>query len=179
VKKSNIASQQQLGLSISAQVPVKKFLQLNIYGNIANNVYKGVINNSYVKLASTFAVANVSADFTFKKGWKASIDGFYRGKGLDGVFNIGAMGQMNAGVSKSIMKKKGTLKLSLKDPLGLRSKTLGSAVYSYVDTEFKEYRDNRQVSVNFTYRFGKGAAAPQKRKTGGADEEKGRVKSGS
>jgi len=34
------------------------------------------------------------------------------------------------------------------------------------------------ATVSFTYRFGKPFKAPQKRKTGGADDEKGRVKKG-
>ncbi len=177
VKKNNIASQQQIGLAISAQVPVKKWLSLNIYGNVSNNVYKGYINNSNVKLSSTFAVGNVSADFTFNKGWKASVDGFYRSKGLEGIFNINGIGAMNAGVSKTVMQNKGTLKLSIKDIFWSQNAT-GSAVYSYVDTHFKEVRDSRQATLSFSYRFGKGKGSAPRRKIGGADEEKSRVKAG-
>ncbi|MEP6674570.1 MAG: TonB-dependent receptor [Ferruginibacter sp.] len=179
IKKSNIASQQQLGLAISAQIPVKKWLDLNVYTNVSNNIYKGIINNGYVKLKSTLFMSNVSAQFNFGKGWKASADGFYRSKGLDGVFNISAMSAMNAGVSKTILKNKGTLKMGIRDIFHSQN-AQGSAQYGYIDTKFSEMRDSRQVSLSFTYRFskGKGTAAP-KRQIGGANEEKGRVKSGS
>ena len=177
VKKNNIAQQQQIGLAISAQVPVAKWFDLNVYTNVSSNIYKGIINNSYTKLSSTFMMANLSAQLNFGKGWKGSVDGFYRGKGLDGVFNINAMGAMNAGVSKTVLKNKGTLKFSMRD-IFWSQQARGSAQYGYVDTQFKESRDSRQGSLSFSYRFGKGKASAPKRKIGGADEEKSRVKTG-
>jgi iron complex outermembrane recepter protein len=177
VIKSNIASQQQLGLAVSAGFPVGKKLNVNLYSHLSNNRYKGVINNSLVNVSNTFIESNVSLQMDMGKGWKSELSGFYRTKALEGVMTIGAMGALNAGISKAVLKNKGTLKLGVRDILWTQRAT-GTAKYSYIDTWFKQQRDSRQVSVSFTWRFGKGKAGAPKRKIGGADEEKGRVKSG-
>ncbi len=177
VIKSNIASQQQIGLAVSAGFPVGKKVNVNLYSHLSNNRFKGFINNSNVDISNSFVESNASLQIDMGKGWKSELSGFYRTKALEGVMVINALGALNAGVSKAVLKNKGTVKLGVRDILWTQKGT-GTAQYAYIDTKFKQQRDSRQVSLNFTWRFGKGKAAAPKRKIGGADEEKGRVKSG-
>ncbi|MBL7748106.1 MAG: hypothetical protein JNM19_11795, partial [Chitinophagaceae bacterium] len=61
----------------------------------------------------------------------------------------------------------------------LTQKIKGKALFSNIDAAFQQRRDSRQVSLGFTYRFSKGKMGNSpKRKTGGADDEKNRVKTG-
>ena len=177
ITKSNIASQRQYGLTVTTTVPVQKWLKINVYGNFSNNRFKGFINNANVDLQNNLFTANVNAQMNFGKGWNGELSGFYRSRGLEGVFVIGQMGALNGGISKAIMKNSGTLKLGFRDLLWTQ-KFNGEAVYSYIDTHFKHRRDSRQVSLSFNWRFGNVKAAPQKRKSGGASEEQSRVKTG-
>ncbi len=178
VKKSNIASQEQIGLAVNLSLPVQKWLSINLYNNLSYNHFKGFLNNTNVDLSSTYLTSNLSAQMSFNKGWKASIDGMYRSKRADGILMISDMGMLNAGISKNVMENKGTIKLSARD-IFWSQKFKGVAEYSYIDTWFKQQRDSRQLSLSFTYRFGKGKPAASRRQIGGADAEKGRVKSGS
>lgn len=177
ITKSNIASQEQFGITMTAMVPVAKWFKVNVYANFSNNRFKGFINNSNVDLQSNLFTGNLSAQMNLGKGWNADINGFYRSKGLEGVLVIGAMGNLNGGISKSILKNKGTVKLGFRD-LFLTQRFKGSAEYSYIDTHFKQQRDSRQVSLSFNWRFGNGKPSAPKRKIGGASDEQGRVKAG-
>jgi iron complex outermembrane recepter protein len=177
VKKSNIASREQFGIAVNASLSPAKWLSVNVYANLSNNRFKAFINNANVDLATTNLMTNLSAQMNFGHGWKGSVDGFYRGRGLEGVLNISPVWAAHAGVSKSVLKNKGSLRLGVRD-IFWSQRFKGTAQYSYIDTWFKQQRDSRQVSLSFTYRFGKGKAAAPKRKIGGADEEKGRVKAG-
>ncbi len=178
VTKSNIASQQQVGVAVSALIPVKKWLKMNLYGNFSNNRFKGFINGANVDVQGNMLTANASTQMSLGKGWNAELSGFYRSRGVDGVIVINALGALNGGVSKSVLKNKGTVKMGFRDILWSQQ-FKGTAQYSYIDTWFKQSRDSRQVTLSFNYRFGKGKAAAPKRKIGGAAEEQSRIKAGS
>lgn len=177
ITKNNIASQEQFGITVTAMVPVAKWMKVNVYANLSNNRFKGFINNADVDLQSNLFTGNLSAQMNLGKGWNADINGFYRSKGLDGVLVIGGLGTVNAGISKSVLNKKGTIKLGIRD-IFLTHQFKGSAEYSYIDARFHQRRDSRQVSLSFNWRFGNGKPSAPKRKIGGASEEQGRVKAG-
>jgi len=77
------------------------------------------------------------------------------------------------------MKKKATVKLGVRDILRTTN-FRGYSRYADVDLDVvnNRIRDNRQYSVSFTYKFGKANIAPERRRSGGANEEQSRVKSG-
>lgn len=177
VRKSNIADQRQYGIAVSAGFAVTKWWNTNLYVNVFNNLYKGVLNNEYTELESNTALFNVSNQFRFAKTWGAELSGFYRTPGIEGVFRIDDILALNLGLSKQIMKGKGTLRFSARDIL-YSQKIHGEIRYSNIDASFYQRRDSRQFSLNFTWRFSKGKAAAVKRRTTGAGDEQSRVKAG-
>ena len=178
VKKANIAKQRQYGIAVSAGGQVYKWWSGNVYANVYNNLFEGIVNNDPVKISATTAQFNVSNQFKFGKTWGAEVSGFYRTGGVDGVFRIKGFGMMNMGVSKQILKGKGSLRFNIRDVL-YSQKIKGDIKYSNIDASFRQMRDSRQVALGFTYRFSKGKMnGSQKRKTGGAGEEQNRVKTG-
>jgi hypothetical protein len=89
---------------------------------------------------------------------------------------MNSMWRLDAGVQKQILKKKGSLKLSIRDIF--QSQTFqGSVNYQDIDMRIKNTRDSRTVSLTFAYRFGKPMQNQQRNKTGGASDEQSRVKS--
>lgn len=177
IKKANIASGEQFGLAVNVGFEPTKWLALNANGNVSHNRFKGFVNNTDVDLTNMMFTGNLSAQLNFGKGWKGSVDGFYRGGGLDGVLAISPLWAANAGVSKTVLKNKGTIRLAMRD-IFWTQRFKGTAQYAYIDTWFRQWRDSRQVTLGFTYRFSKGKVNAPRRKIGGADEEKGRVKAG-
>ncbi len=177
VKKANIAKQRQYGIAISAGGQIKKWWSGNIYANVYNNLFEGIVNGDQVTVGATTGQFNVSNQFKFGKTWNAELGGFYRTPGVEGVFKISGFGMMNMGVSKQVFKGKGSVRVSVRDVL-YSQKIKGDIKYSNIDAHFQQVRDSRQVALGFTYRFSKGKVNGQKRKTGGASDEQSRVKTG-
>ena len=90
---------------------------------------------------------------------------------------IKSLGQLNTGVQKQVIKNKGTLKLTVNDVLRTRNPR-GEINFQNTEARFRQYSDNRTVTLSFSYRFGKPIKGIQKRKTGGAGTEQNRVKGG-
>lgn len=178
IKKSNIASQQQFGIAVSASGQIRKWWSGNLYVNVFNNRFKGIINGDPVDVSASTALLNVNNQFKFSKGWSAELGGFFRTPGVDGVFRINSLGAVNTAVAKQVMKGKGTFRLSVRD-IFWTQRAKGTIRYSNIDAAFQQFRDSRLVTLGFTYRFNKGKMgnAP-KRRNGAADDEKNRVKTG-
>ncbi len=178
IKKANIASANQIGLEVTANKSITKWWSGNIYANVYNNHFKGLVNNEQISIGITTFMAQVQQQFKFNKGWAAELSGFYRTKGLEGVIYIKPMAQVNAGVSKQILKNQGSIRLNVRD-IFAGSVFKGYSKYGTVDADFKNVNDSRAVSLTFTYRFNKGKlkASSSKRNSGASDEQT-RVKSG-
>jgi len=178
VKKDNIAKQRQYGISVSAGGPIKKWWTPNLWANLYNNKYEGIINNDFVITSATTLQANLQNQFKLGKTLSAELSGYFNSGGIEGVFKIQSFGMVNMGLSQQLFKGKGTLRLTGRDVFRTQ-KIKGEIKYSNIDAAFQQRRDSRQVALGFTYRFAKGKMNNnQKRKTGGANEEQSRIKTG-
>ncbi|MEO7983589.1 MAG: TonB dependent receptor [Bacteroidota bacterium] len=178
IKKANIATRNQAGLSVSASKDIKKWWSGNIYANISNNRFKGIVNNENISLGLTMFMTQVQTQFKWGKGWGAEVSGFYRGRGIEGVIFIEPITQLNAGFSKQVLKNMGTVRLNVRD-IFAGNTFHGSSKYGNVDAKFVDINDSRAVSVSFSWRFSKGKLkANGGKKTGGATDEQNRVNTG-
>lgn len=175
--KDNFSSMKQWGISVMANITITKWWSTNIYTNVFNNDYKGLYNNDPIQVKFTSFLGNMTNTFTLGKGWNAELSGWYRSKAAEGILVANDMGAMNAAITKQLFDKKATLKLGVRDILWTQ-KFSGYAKYSDINVDISSRRDSRQVNLSFNYRFGKKNIAPARRKTGGADDEQNRVKSG-
>ena len=179
IKKANIASSKQIGLAISANKSITKWWTGNVYANVYNNHFKGVVNNESISIGITSYMVQLQQQFKFGKGWGAELSGFYRSKGLEGVIYIKPIVQVNAGFSKQVLKNKGSVRLNVRD-IFAGGVFKGYSKYGTVDAKFKNVNDSRAVSLTFTYRFNKGKLkATSGKRSSGASDEQNRVKSGS
>jgi iron complex outermembrane recepter protein len=175
IKLDNIASSKTLGLSVNAFLPIQKWFTSNVYVIGNYNEFKGLINNKLISQNFSRFAVNVDNQFKFNKGWSANLSGFYTTGEIDGVIIINPLYSIDLGVGKTILKKKGSLRFSLKDVF-FSQKASGYTKYDNVDIQFSQLRNSRVFNLAFTYRFNKGSLkAASQRKTGGADEEQQRV----
>ena len=176
VRQGNIGVRNNGGISISAQFPVNKWWTAILYGNFNYSRFKGEVNNELVEVEAGNLMVNVNNQFRFQKGWTAEISGWYRSRGAEGQMMLDPMGQLNAGVTKQILKGKSTLKLNMRDILYTQVVT-GNINFQNTQAFFRNARDTRVITLSFVYRFGKQIkGAQQGKKTGGAGEEQSRVK---
>jgi hypothetical protein len=115
--------------------------------------------------------------FAFKNGWSAEVSGWYRGKGIWGQIISYPMGALTTGVSKKVMKDKGTVKLTVRD-LFYTQPPRGDINFKSTEAKFQSKWDSRVANLTFTYRFGKPlkGIVPQRRER--TPEEQNRVKGG-
>jgi iron complex outermembrane recepter protein len=103
VRQGNYGAMNDASISVSAQIPVTKWWNMNVYTEAKYNQFKGSFDGGDVNTHATTYLANISNQFKFKKGWSAELSGFYRTKGIEGQIQIKSLGQMTAGVQKQIL----------------------------------------------------------------------------
>jgi len=176
--RENFNKMKQFGAAVMANFPVRKWWNTNIYLNVFNNHYSGIYDLKPVDVQFTAFMGNMNNTFTLgKKGWTAELSGWYRSKTTEGLLVANPMWAVNSAISKQILKKKGTVKLGIRDIFWTQAFS-GYARYADVDVNVSSKRDSRQFNLTFTYRFGKTNIAPARRKTGGATDEQNRVSTG-
>lgn len=175
--QENFSTMKQWGIAVMANKPIKKWWNVNVYLNLFNNHYSGIYQNDPIDIQFTSFLGSMTNTFTFGKGWSAEVSGWYRSKAAEGILVANDMGALNAAVTRQVLKKKGTLKLGMRDILYTQQFS-GYAKYSDVDVVLSSRRDSRQATLSFSYRFGKTNIAPARRKSGGAGDEQNRVKGG-
>ncbi|WP_420150220.1 outer membrane beta-barrel protein [Spirosoma sp.] len=121
---------------------------------------------------------NSTSTFTIGRGWTADLTGNYQSRQLYGFLDIRPLGQLNIGLQKTMLNKKGTLKLNVTDVFYTSPLNATSAYTNYVE-RFYQRQDTRVATVSFTYRFGNEVLSPSRRRSGGAEEEKRRAGSAS
>ncbi|MFT3910847.1 MAG: TonB-dependent receptor [Ferruginibacter sp.] len=177
----NIAKYTNIGIAINAPLKLAKWWNVNLYGNVYRNHYKGTyISNETgtaevvpLDLSFTSFTININNNFNIGKGWSAELSGFYRYKTIEQLSLSYPMGQMNIGLAKNnLLKGKGTLRLSARDPFNWQYYS-ALTKYGTVDIDIKNRWDNRQYGITFTYRFGK--QSQQRRRVSATAEEQSRV----
>ncbi|MNE95678.1 hypothetical protein D3C80_1937980 [compost metagenome] len=94
---------------------------------------------------------------------------------IDGILDIYPMWMVSAGIQKSILDKKGTIKLNVNDIFN-KQRFRGTIQYSGMDIQVKNRWDSRVATLSFTYRFGNTNLKVSQRNSN--NEEANRAKQG-
>jgi iron complex outermembrane recepter protein len=175
--KDNFSSMKQWGIAVMVNTSIRKWWNVNVYTNLYNNNYNGRYDNDPVQIQFTSFTGNMTNSFTLGKGWMGEISGWYQSKTAQGLLVANPMGSVNSALSKQVLKKKGTVKIGVRDIFNTQQFS-GIIKYSTINVDIANTRVNRQFNVSFVYRFGKTNIAPERRRSGGAGDEQSRVKSG-
>jgi outer membrane receptor protein involved in Fe transport len=112
---------------------------------------------------------NLPADF------KIEVGGWYMTKFLEEFFDIGAMGGLNIGASKTFWNKRGRLSLSLNDIFYTQFSNV-YVNYSNIELDFLQRNDSRNARLSFSYRFGNTDLKSARRRDTSSESESSRVK---
>lgn len=172
----NIGTAKYLGASVTlAFNPVKWWLN-NTYIQVFNNVFKGQLFSTVLDESRTMGEINLSNIFTLSPKWGAELSGFYVSKRANSQFINNGTGQLNAGVQKKVLNNKGSVKLSVRDLLKTyKNNGLTNNIPNATEA-FRNQFNSRVFTVGFNYNFGSSLGKKNKRDTGSAELEKGRVK---
>jgi iron complex outermembrane recepter protein len=173
--KKNVANKKNINYAISFNAPITKWYTTSIYGETNYGIISGNINGINEKIKISNYMFNLNNQFKINKTLKAELSGFYRGKGNEDLILINPVVAVNAGVTKTLLKGKGTLKLSVRDIFNTQRFT-AVVKYGTVDTRIQQWNDRQTIGLNFTYRFSKGVKFQAAKKKAQSNDEKSRVK---
>ncbi len=124
--------------------------------------------------AKITAYLNINNSFRFKKGWVAEISGYYYSPIASGVYQQQSFWSMNAGVSKEVLKNKGSLKLNIKDLFNTQTVKYNVA-YQNINSSYRNKAETRIINLSFSYRFGNSRVKAVKSRKTGIEDEKSRM----
>ena len=113
--RGNVGSFQNFGISETFQQSLTEWWNLTAVAVLNHKIIKGLV---WAPITAKVTQLNVSLNnqFRFKKGWGVEISGYYQTKSqIDLQEWLKPQGELDLGVSKQIMKNKGSLKLSIRD----------------------------------------------------------------
>lgn len=174
--RGNVGRFQNIGLTASLQLPVAKWWNLTAVVVFNHKVIEGVVWAPFKATINQVNI-NINNQFQFGKGWAAELSGYYLSNSqIDLQETLTPQGEMGAGISKQILKGRGTLRLAIRDIFYTQNYS-GYSRFQNSDEPFEVKWDSRVARITFNWRFGKAMKAI-KRSGGGATEETERVGSG-
>jgi len=124
--------------------------------------------------AFTFYMQN---SFKLGKGFTGELSGLYISPSVwQGLIKSGAMGTVDAGLSKNVFKGKGTLKAAVSD-IFQTMKWSGTTNFAGVNSKFNGGGEMPQFKLNFNYRFGNSQVKAARQRKSAVEEENKRTQS--
>ncbi|HMU10895.1 MAG TPA: TonB-dependent receptor [Ferruginibacter sp.] len=171
--RGNVGSFKNFGITETFQMPLTKWWNITAAAMYNHKVIKGVVWAPFTARVNQLNIS-INNQFQFKKGWSFELSGYYQTKSqIDLQEWLEPQGELNFGVSKQILKKKGTLRLNIRDITWFQNYS-GYSTFENSYEPFKIKWDSRVVRLSFTWRFGKPMKAVS-RSEGGARDEIDRV----
>jgi outer membrane receptor protein involved in Fe transport len=154
------------------ELPVAKWFLLN------GNVYMANVTTSLDEYSKSkvFAQGNFNSTFLLPKDTKIEFTGFFSSGVPYGYFDIKPRYEFSFGVKKGLFNNKGNLALLVTDIFGTNVNRVSLQDEIFKDYQFESKYKSQRATLTFSYRFGQGKAAKQ-RKVGNVDETS-RVNSG-
>jgi hypothetical protein len=174
--RGNVGSFQNFGITETFQKPITNWWNLTAVAVFNYKIIKGVV---WAPLQAEVAQLNISLNnqFKLKNGWGFEVSGYYQTKSqIDLQEWLTPQGELDLGISKQVMKNKGSLKLSVRDITYFQNYS-GYSTFQNAHEPFTVKWDSRVVRLSFSWRFGKAMKAIT-RSEGGAVEEIGRAGNG-
>lgn len=164
--------------AFTAPIKVAKWWNINLSTSAYVALYSGDVARTTIKNQGSL-VGDISAisSFSAKKGWSFEWNGYYHTKEVYAFDSIRRITFTGIAVQKKFQDGKFLLKMALTDVFFSNAIRANVAFTDYRES-FVVKRDSRVATVSFTYKFGKASVQAGRRRTGGAEDLKGRVSTG-
>ncbi len=175
--EGNVGRAHTIGVSVMLNVSPFKWWSLTAQAVYNHKDLKGYNGNVNFRSNINQLNINISNQFSFLKVYTGEISGFYTSRARNDLQEVlYPTGQVSLGISRPVLKKKGTLKFSARD-IFYTNAMEGLTQFDRATEYFILWRDSRVFNLSFTYRFGKAYKAA-KRSSGSAGDEMQRVGNG-
>jgi len=167
--QGNVGHTYNVGLSEALALSPVNWWSFNFQAVFNHKKLAGFNGNNYSSSINQLNL-NLSNSFTIAKTWSAEITGFYTPGARNDIQELlYPTGQLSAGISKPVMKKRATLKFSVRD-IFYTNAMEGLTQFPNATEYFKEKRDTRVYTLSFSYRFGKSYKTVKRGENSASDE---------
>ena len=172
----NIATQNAYSLVLNAPVNFTKWWSSNNNLNMFHIRFKtpDIAGQSLDNKSTSFQFKSQHS-FKIQPGLAAELNFSYDSPVTFGVMEIRTRYGFDAGISKTFLAKKASLKLAANDIFNTQINNIRSAFPGLYYTLYG-LNDRQSVSLTFTYRFGKNEIKPARNRSTGLEAEQGRMK---
>ena len=176
VQQRNLATQRILSFSIGSPLPIAKWW--NGYANVWYNyqMFNGKIGANEIKTEIPMFGAYMQHTFTLGKGYNAELSGWFSGPNVWGAtWRTKSLGGLDLGFQKQILKKQGTLKLSVTD-IFFTNPWTATSNFGGLFINGRGQNESRTVRLSFSWRFGNNQVKAARQRQTGLESEAKRIK---
>lgn len=175
----NAGTRKMLNISISSPIPVSNWwnmyvslspfyqsyqVTLNGFGTIENRSQSSWGINGYM-----------SQNFYLGKNWNADVSGWYNFQNATTIYQSKALGSINLGLSKKILKEKATIKFAISDLLNTQRWEQTATTNTLNLRTYRKW-ESRNIAISFSYRFGNNKIKTARERETGSSAEIDRIK---
>lgn len=152
---ANIDQAVIFGLRANRSFTIGQWLSSNLYGELINASYNGLIFNDE-HLENSMTTFNLSGQnqIKFNQEWSAAVGGQIRGRRIPAQGIYRPIGQLNMSIQRKIMNGNGTITLGARDIFHTWVVRRAMSIRN-VNVVSSNTNDTRQVNISMNYRFGK------------------------
>lgn len=174
-RPGNFGKQVSFGMDITANLQPVRWWTVILYSELRNVSYQSIIYGQVLDEQRYYWVIAPTTQFQLTDNLTAELAGSYQTSVLAAQFLTIPVWQVRAGLSQKVMKGKGAMRLNVSDIFFTNQPGGDIRNIANATANWRSILDSRVVSLAFSYRFAKGKSL-NARESGGADEEKSRIK---
>lgn len=172
----NLQTQKVISANLTVPVKIRKWWTMSNNLNVFHMAFETPnLNGQALKTGQTSYQFRMQNNFIIMDGLTAELNGNYESPLTYGTLDLEERAYIDFGISKSILKKKGSLKFAVSDVFDTNRTRLKSA-YPGLNYNLYQKNETQLFRLNFTYRFGKNEIKPARKRSTGTEAEQGRMK---
>lgn len=160
----NIGSLDNAYLTVSCPLPIAKWWDgyLNITGFF--NHYKGVLPNGPLNQQTLGLNYYIQQNFKLGKGWSTQLSSWFNAGTTEAIYKTSALGSLDWGLKKNILKDKGNIRLSVTDIFNTQQ-WKQTVQFANMDFTYRRKWESRGIRLQFSWSFGKTKFQARERET--------------
>lgn len=164
-------------LTLTLGIPVNITPWWHTYNSLQGyyNLYKGVYDGFALHKGITSFMLYSQQNFILSHGWKGDLSAMYKSTSIVGPSIVGGLGMVSAGIAKSLLKDKATLKLNVQD-IFQTMKIKGKINFGDLNGRSQFNLMDRAANLTFTWNFGNQKVKVNQYKNTGIQQEENRLK---
>jgi hypothetical protein len=170
----NLSSSDYFGLNFSAPVRIRKWWNMLTNADLYYQKFNGYFSGTDLNRGKPAADIRLNNSFTFKKGWSAELNASLNTGGQDGFMVANPQWALSAGVQKTVLKNKGTVRFNISDIFWTNLPKAVVTYDNYVE-RWHAKRETRVANLTFSYRFGNNKVQAARKRSTGSEEERRRA----